>query len=92
MSVGEFYHDHFRDVFNDQLIELMNDSTKIWAVYDNNSIFPERDSCMKIKAADNNLAEVFVSVRGGDLEGLSVLIYFVKSDSSFKFYGLSTIP
>ena len=93
ISAQEFYRQHFRNVFNGRLVSFMNDSTRIRAAYDNNSTFPERDSCLVINAVtDNKLADVFVNIRGGDKEGLSVLIHFVKIDSLYKFYGISTMP
>jgi hypothetical protein len=71
----------------------MNDSSKVWAVYDNNSTYPERDSCLAINVATGNkLADVFVNIGTHDGEGSFVVIHFVKTDSSYKFYGVSMMP
>ena len=93
ISVTEFYRHHFRAIFDDQLVQLMNDSAKVWAAYDNNSTFPERDSCLAINGAgDNRLADVYITIGTHDRENSSVLVQFVKIDSSFKFYGVSMMP
>ena len=93
MSAKEFYQKYFRDIFNDRLLSFVNDSTKISAAYDNDSMFPDRDSCLMIDSpAVNKFADVFVGIPIEGEEGLTVLVHFVKTVSGYKFYGVSTIP
>src|SRR5262245_8976424 len=50
ISAEEFYRTDFRTVFDNRFLSMMNDSSKVWADYDNHSTYPERDSCLTTNA------------------------------------------
>lgn len=93
IPMEQFYHNQFPIVFDKALLSSMNDSSKVWAVYDSSSTYIERDSCLAIKVSTvKKLADVFVNIGTHDGEGSFVVIHFSKYDSSYKFYGMSMMP
>lgn len=84
------------DLFSKSFVNLMFDSSKVRCSYDYDSsyfyAYPYLTTVSDI--AKPKVAQIIVSfpLRSGETEGNTAILGFIETESTYKFFGFSTIP
>lgn len=91
-----FYRKFASDLFSKSFVHLIFDSTKVRCIYDyDGTYFYAYPYLTTISDLDRpKIAQIFVSfpLRSGEKEGTSVVLGFIETKKTYKFFGYSTIP
>ena len=96
MAADTFYQKYSKDLFSNDFVRLVFDSSKVRCSYDFDSVyFNAYDYVTTISDLEKpRVAQIFISypISNGDSEGTSAILGFIETKLGYKFFDYSTIP